>query len=117
MARDSLVTLDFVINVLREHEKELTELSERLENTLTVVNEENIKQTLNELNHSLQVLSKRIEGLRDENQRQKAQVNEILNKLETLPTKDDLENLRRAVETLGALLATKKQEPPNVFKD
>ncbi len=107
--KNSLSTLDFIINVLREHDKELTELSEHLKNTLTAVTGDNIKQTLCELNSSIQILAKTIEivsekidsqsnasvrlgdtidDLREESKRQRIQINDILDQLKAFPTKD-----------------------------
>ena len=137
MARNSLSALDFIVNVLREHEKELTELSERLENTLTVVTRENVKQALDELSNSLQVLSKTMESLservgsqvdadirlrktidslKEESLRQRTQINDVLNRLKALPTKDDLEDLRSAIDTLNTLLSTKNLKPVDALK-
>ena len=105
--KNSLSTLDFIINILQEHEKELTELSKNLENTLTSVTGDNVKQTLCELNSSIQVLAKTIEimsekidsqsnanmhlrdtidGLKEESKRQRIQVHGILNQLKAFPT-------------------------------
>ncbi|MCJ7631452.1 hypothetical protein MUP77_03490 [Candidatus Bathyarchaeota archaeon] len=107
--KNSLSTLDFIINVLREHDKELTELSEHLKNTLTAVTGDNIKQTLCELNSSIQILAKTIEivsekidsqsnasvrlgdtidDLREESKRQRIQVHDILDQLKAFPIKD-----------------------------
>jgi len=137
MARDSLSTLDFIINVLREHEKELTELSERLEKTLTVVTGEDVKQALDELSDSVQVLSKAVERLlekidsqvdsgirfretvdtlKEESQRQRVQVNDVLSQLKALPTREDLENLRRLIGALNAFLVEKNQKSTDVPK-
>lgn len=137
MAKNSLSALDFIINVLREHEKELTELSERLENTLAVVTGDSIKQTLNELSSSVQVLSQAIDilsekvdsqsnadvhfrdtlkNIREESQKQKTQVHNILNQLKTFPTKDDVQNLRKAIDTLGSLLNEKDQKSTGVYE-
>ena len=107
--KNSLSALDFIINILLEHEKELTELSEHLENTLTAVTGDNTKQTLRELNSSIQVLAKTIEivsekidsqsnsnmhlretidDLREESKSQRIQVHDILNQLKAFPTRD-----------------------------
>jgi len=128
MARNSLSALDFIVSVLREHEKELTELSERLEKTLTVVGGEYVKRALDELSNSMQILDKTlkrlsekidsevdsdirfretVDSLKEESQRQRAQVNDVLNQLKSLPTRENLENLRRSIDTLNALLAEK----------
>jgi predicted nucleic acid-binding Zn-ribbon protein len=138
MARNSLSALDFIVSVLREHEKELTELSERLENTLALVKGENVRRALDELTNSVQALSKTIgslcekigsqvdagirfretiDSLREESQTQRVQVNDILDQLKALPTRDDLEDLRRAIDTLNALLAKEKEKPTDVLKD
>jgi len=137
MSKNSLSALDFVINVLREHEKELTELSDRLENTLTVVKGEDVRRSLDELNSSVQILARTIEGLseridsrmtadmrfseiidslKEESQRQKERINDILTQLKALPTRDDLENLRRAIDTLSELLAKNNQKLTGVLK-
>ncbi len=99
---NSLSTLDFIIKILQEHEKELTELSEHLEKTLTAVTGDNVKRALYELNNSIQVLAKTIEiisdkidsqtssnmyiidtidFLKEESKRQRRQIHGILNQL------------------------------------
>lgn len=136
-AKNSLSALDFIINVLREHEKELTELSDRLENTLTIVTGDNVRHTLDELRSSVQVLSRAtellsekiesqanadvcfreiIDDLKEESRREKEQVSDILIQLKSFPTKDDLQSFRRAVDAINALLDEKNRRPSETLK-
>ncbi len=123
MPKNSLSTLDFIINVLREHERKLSHLSESLENTLKTLTVDDTKQTLTELSESIQALSKTIEvlswkvdsqknsdfgdkqtlsSLHEENQKQKILVDHIANQLETFPTREDIQKLREAIDVLNA---------------
>ena len=120
--KNSLSTLDFIINVLREHERKLSHLSESLENTLKTLTADDTKQTLTELSESVQALSKTIEvlswkvesqknsdlgdmqtlsSLHEENQKQKILVDHISNQLETFPTREDIQKLREAIDVLN----------------
>ena len=120
--KNSLSTLDFIINVLREHERKLSHLSESLENTLKTLTVGDTKQTLTELSESVQALSKTIEvlsckvesqknsdlgdmqtlsSLHEENQKQKILVDHISNQLETFPTREDIQKLREAIDVLN----------------
>jgi len=120
--KNSLSTLDFIINVLREHERKLSHLSESLENTLKTLTVDDTKQTLTELSESVQALSKTIEvlswkvesqknsdlgdmqtlsSLHEENQKQKILVDHISNQLETFPTREDIQKLREAIDVLN----------------
>ena len=122
MPKNSLSTLDFIINVLREHERKLSHLSESLENTLKTLTVDDTKQTLTELSESVQALSKTIEvlswkvesqknsdlgdmqtlsSLHEENQKQKILVDHISNQLETFPTREDIQKLREAIDVLN----------------
>jgi uncharacterized protein YaaR (DUF327 family) len=104
--KNSLSTLDFIINVLREHERKLSHLGESLESTLKSLTIDDTKQTLIELSESVQALSKTIEilswkiesqkssdlgdkqtlfVLQEENQKQKTLVDDIANQLRTFP--------------------------------
>lgn len=121
--KNSLSTLDFIINVLREHERKLSHLGESLESTLKSLTIDDTKQTLTELSESVQALSKTIEilswkiesqkssdlgdkqtlfVLQEENQRQKTLVDDIANQLKTFPTKEDIQKLREAIDALSA---------------
>ena len=121
--KNSLSTLDFIINVLREHERKLSHLGESLESTLKSLTIDDTKQTLTELSESVQALSKTIEILswkiesqkssdlgdkqtlfilQEENQRQKTLVDDIANQLKTFPTKEDIQKLREAIDALNA---------------
>jgi uncharacterized protein YoxC len=121
--KNSLSTLDFIINVLREHERKLSHLGESLESTMKSLTIDDTKQTLTELSESVQALSKTIEILswkiesqkssdlgdkqtlfilQEENQRQKTLVDDIANQLKTFPTKEDIQKLREAIDALNA---------------
>jgi uncharacterized protein YaaR (DUF327 family) len=121
--KNSLSTLDFIINVLREHERKLSHLGESLESTMKSLTIDDTKQTLTELSESVQALSKTIEILswkiesqkssdlgdkqtlfilQEENQRQKTLVDDIANQLKTFPTKEDIQKLREAIDAFNA---------------
>lgn len=65
MERNSLTALDFVINVLREHERDLTSLSDRLDETLRSVSGKSVKKRLNEINSSLERLAGEVKDLKE----------------------------------------------------
>lgn len=64
MEKNSLTALDFVISVLREHERDLTVLSDRLEETLKSVAGKGVRRSLTEISSSIEVLAKEVRGLR-----------------------------------------------------
>ena len=65
MERNSLTALDFVINVLREHERDLTSLSDRLDETLRSVSGKSVKKRLNEINSALERLAGEVKDLKE----------------------------------------------------
>ena len=120
--KNSLSTLDFIINVLREHERKLSRIGESLDSTLKMLTIDDTKQTLTDLRESVQALSKTIEILswkiesqkssdlgdkqtlsilQEENHRQKILVDDIANQLKTFPTKEDIQKLREAIDALN----------------
>ena len=120
--KNSLSTLDFIINVLREHERKLSHLSESLESTLKTLTIDDTKQAIAEMSESIHALSKTIEilsrkiesqrspdlgdrqnlsRLQEENQRQKILVNDIVNQLKMFPTREDIQKLREAIYALN----------------
>ncbi len=130
-AKNSLSTLDFVISVLREHEKELTNLSEQLDNVLTKAGANNAKHVLDELcssvktmSRGLEVLSEKVDAtskidlglsetiasLREESKKQAAQIDEMAGQFRALPTKKDVRELKKAIDALGALIEDKAQK-------
>ena len=120
--KNSLSTLDFIINVLREHERKLSHLSESLESTLKTLTIDDTKQAIAEMSESIHALSKTIEilsrkvesqrssdfgdkqdlsRLQEENQRQKILVNDIVNQLKMFPTREDIQKLHEAIYALN----------------
>ena len=120
--KNSLSTLDFIINVLREHERKLSHLSESLESTLKTLTIDDTKQAIAEMSESVHALSKTIEilsrkvesqrssdlgdkqnlsRLQEENQRQKILVHDIVNQLKMFPTREDIQKLREAIDDLS----------------
>ncbi len=65
MERNSLTALDFVINVLREHERDLTSLSNRLDGTLKNVSGNGVKKRLGEINGSIERLAGEVKELKE----------------------------------------------------
>ena len=121
--KNSLSTLDFIINVLREHERKLSQIGESLEITLKTFTVDDMRQTLAELSESVQALSNAIEilsmkveaqrnsdlgekqtlhSLEEENNKQKAVVDGIADQLKMFPTREDIQKLREAIDELSA---------------
>jgi archaellum component FlaC len=65
LERNSLTALDFVINVLREHERDLTSLSDRLDETLQSVSGKGVKKRLGEINGSIERLAGEVKELKE----------------------------------------------------
>ena len=65
MERNSLTALDFVINVLREHERDLTSLSDHIDETLQSVSGKGVKKRLNDVNTSIENLTGEVKELRE----------------------------------------------------
>ncbi len=57
--------MDFVINVLREHERDLTSLSDRLDETLQSVSGKGVKKRLGEISGSIERLAGEVKGLKE----------------------------------------------------
>ena len=118
-----MTTLDFVISVLREHENELTALSEKLEDVLSSVSGEDVKEdmgeiqfTLNELkqkillldqkfsassNSSIEILLKQLVGqISIQNQ----SLNQLVEAMKGYPTKKEVEELSASVLSLKSFI-------------
>ena len=65
MERNSLTALDFVINVLREHERDLTSLSDHIDETLQSVSGKGVKKRLNDVNTSIENLTGEVKELKE----------------------------------------------------
>jgi chromosome segregation ATPase len=63
MSKGTLTTLDFVIGVLLEHEKELTEFSDRLERMLKYATGNSLKKDIEQIEFDLDELNQRITAM------------------------------------------------------
>ena len=133
MNKGTLTTLDFVISVLREHEKEMTLLSDKLEELLDKFPSGNlnkdmgeIRSALNELRQTIVVSGKgsagsgrsSIESLLEQLVRQvSAQTESISLLVEAIsdyPTKKELNELRESILLFNNLIhQIVKKEVPN----
>lgn len=123
MNKGTLTTLDFVISVLREHEKEMTLLSDKLEDVLSRVPSENIEKGMSEVHTVLKDIKERIstldqktinsnvssiESLLEKLMKQVAIQNQSLSLLvETMrnyPTKRELEELKASISSFNSLI-------------
>lgn len=60
MSKGTLTTLDFVIGVLREHEKELNDFSDKLEEMVKDVSGKNLKKDMEQIEFNLDELKQKI---------------------------------------------------------
>ena len=89
MSERTLTTLDFVISVLREHEKGLTALSEKLEETLSRVSGVSAKKNMDDI-QSIEILLERlVEQVSIQNQN----FDSLIKMMRDYPTKKELEDL------------------------
>ena len=65
MEKNSLTALDFVINVLREHERDLTSLSDHIDETMHSVSGKGVKKRLNDINNSIENLTGEVKELKE----------------------------------------------------
>jgi len=65
LERNSLTALDFVINVLREHERDLTSLSDHIDETMQSVSGKGMKKRLNDVNNSIENLTGEVKELKE----------------------------------------------------
>ena len=123
MTKGTLSTLDFVISVLREHEKEMTQLSEKLEEVLNSASTNNLEPFMNEINTALNdikqrlnapnqntakphnppidnVLVKLVEQITIQNQ----SLSLLLETMSNYPTKNELETLKTNISSFSSLI-------------
>jgi len=133
MNKGTLTTLDFVISVLREHEKEMTLLSDKLEELLDKFPSGNlnkdmgeIRSALNELRQTIVVSGKgsagsgrsSIESLLEQLVRQVSAQTEsvslLVEAISDYPTKKELNELRESILLFNNLIhQIVKKEVPN----
>lgn len=111
MNKGTLTTLDFVISVLREHEKEMTLLSERLEDALNRVSNNSGGKNATDTHNVLKDLGERIssiESILEELLKQTASQNEnlslLIKAMGNYPTKMELEDLKESVSAFDNLI-------------
>ena len=111
MNKGTLTTLDFVISVLREHEKEMTLLSERLEDALNRVSNNSGGKNATDTHNILKDLGERIssiENILEELLKQTASQNEnlslLIKAMGNYPTKMELEDLKESVSAFDNLI-------------
>jgi hypothetical protein len=106
--------LDFVIEVLREHEKELNGLSEKLESMIKDLTEGKIKESLNEIQKNLEALLRSFEGihqslssfreldktLSDSLKILENMIRSLKDVLEAIPSRAEIENLASGIRIL-----------------
>ena len=123
MTEGTLTTLDFVISVLREHEKEMTQLSDKLEEVLSSASTDNLEKIMNEVytalndikqkintsnqktknsdNSSIEnVLVKLVEQVTIQNQ----SLSLLLETMSNYPTKNELETLKTSISSFNSLI-------------
>lgn len=121
MNNGTLTTLDFVISVLREHEKEMSLLSERLEEALNRVSNNSGGKDATDTHNVLKDLGERIssiESILEELLKQTASQNEnlslLIKAMGNYPTKTELENLKESVSAFDNLIRNiVSKETPN----
>ena len=121
MSKGTLTTLDFVISVLREHEKDLALLSEKLEVILSSVSGEGVKEdlgeiqsTLNELKQKILVLDQKVTASSDSSIEvllkqlvsqlsiQNQSLNLLVEAMGGYPTKKEVEELKASISSLNS---------------
>ena len=123
MNKGTLTTLDFVISILREHEKEMTLLSDKLEEVLSRISNENMEKDMNKIHVVLNDLKQKIIILDQKAVNPKNLTIELLLKelvkqisiqaqnitllLETIrnyPTKNELKELKISISSFNNLI-------------
>ncbi len=100
MNKGTLTTLDFVISVLREHEKEMTLLSDKLEGVLSRVSGENLGEDVTEIHTALNDLKQKIVALDQKLESSSNSSMEALLKQLTRLVSDQNQNLSLLVEAI-----------------
>lgn len=123
MTEGTLTTLDFVISVLREHEKEMTQLSDKLEKVLSRASTGNLEKDMNEIKTVLNDIKQRI---KTSNQKtvdsntssienflvklveqitiQNQSLSLLLETMSNYPTKNELETLKTSISSFNNLI-------------
>lgn len=125
MSKGTLTTLDFVIGVLREHEKELTELSDRLEDVLLSVSNQtlekgmgDIRSTVNEMEQKINLLGQNIESSSSLNSSieitlkqlikqislQNQSFSILIESLKDYPTRKEINDLNESISSLRSVI-------------
>ena len=116
MSKGTLSTLDFVISVLREHERDLTELGDKLEEVLSISiggmkkDLDEIRSILNELNQKIGTLnSPLIETLLSQLVNQVTLQNQtiklLIDGMKESPTKDEIKELKTSLSSIHRSIA------------
>jgi len=123
MSERTLTTLDFVISVLREHEKDLTILSDKLEDVLNSVSGKGMKKDVGKIQSALKEIKKKIHVLDQKvtamnNSSVETLLNQLLNQvsiqnknlsllieaMKGYPTKKEMENLKTSIASVNSLV-------------
>ena len=123
MNKGTLTTLDFVISVLREHEKEMTQLSDKLEEVLSSASTDNLEKIMNEVKAVLNDIKQRIKAsnqkTKDSNISsienflvklveqvtiQNQSLSLLLETMSNYPTKNELETLKTSISSFNSLI-------------
>lgn len=111
MNKGTLTTLDFVISVLREHEKEMTSLSEKLEDAINRMSNNSEEKDTTDVHAVLKDLEEKvssIEGFLGELLKQTANQNEnlslMIKAMANYPTRMELEDLRESISAFDNLI-------------
>ena len=123
MTEGTLTTLDFVISVLREHEKVMAQLSDKLEEVLSSTSTNNLEKFMNEINAALKDIKQKIKAsnqkTKDSNissienflvklveqvtiQNQSLSI--LLETMSSYPTKNELETLKTSISSFNSLI-------------
>jgi len=81
MSRGTITTLDFVISVLREHEKDLTELSDKLEEIITSASGQNMKKDVDQIQSILNELEQKVLSLDQKIESRTSSIEDLLKQL------------------------------------
>ena len=123
MTEGTLTTLDFVISVLREHEKEMTQLSDKLEEVLNSASTDNLEKFMNEINAALKDIKQRLKAsnqnttdsnissienflvkLVEQVTIQNQSLSLLLETMSKYPTKNELETLKTSISSFNSLI-------------
>ena len=132
MSKGTLSTLDFVIGVLREHEKELTELSDKLEEIIADVSGHRLKKDMDEIQSAIEGLGQKIQVLEqniivtgslnstievtikqlvEQTSIQNQSIKLFIEAMKEYPTKKEIRELTEGISSLNASLKKTKSQP------